>query len=51
MKLPADLSPTTPYWLEAPPEAGLYQADPALVGLPERAPALDVAFVFTIGGS
>ena len=24
VKLPADLAPTTPYWLEAPPEAGLY---------------------------
>jgi len=50
VKLPAELSPTTPYWLEAPPEAGLYHADPALVGLPERAPPVEVTFVFTVGG-
>jgi LmbE family N-acetylglucosaminyl deacetylase len=50
VKLPADLAPTTPYWLDAPPEAGLYHANPALVGLPEQASPLEVTFVFTIGG-
>jgi LmbE family N-acetylglucosaminyl deacetylase len=48
--LPADLSPTTPYWLETPPDAGLYHADPALIGLPERASPVEVTFGFTIGG-
>jgi LmbE family N-acetylglucosaminyl deacetylase len=50
VKLPAELAPTTPYWLEAPPEAGLYHADPASIGLPEQASAVEVTFVFTIGG-
>ncbi len=50
VKLPAELAPTTPYWLEAPPEAGLYRADPALVGLPEQASLVEVTFVLTIGG-
>ena len=50
LKLPADLAPTTPYWLEAPPEAGLYPAEPAFIGLPERASPVEVTFVFAIGG-
>ena len=50
VKLPADLAPTTPYWLEAPPDAGLYHADSALIGLPEQASPVEVTFVFTIGG-
>jgi LmbE family N-acetylglucosaminyl deacetylase len=50
VKLPADLPPTTPYWLEAPPEAGLYHADPALIGLPEQQSPLEVTFVFEVGG-
>jgi LmbE family N-acetylglucosaminyl deacetylase len=50
VKLPADLAPTTPYWLEAPPEAGLYHADSAFIGLPERASPVEVRFVFGIGG-
>ena len=50
VRLPAALPPTTPYWLEAPPEAGLYHADPTLIGLPERASPLEVTFGFTIGG-
>ena len=50
VKLPADLAPTTPYWLEVSPGAGLYHADAAFIGLPERASPLEVTFVFTIGG-
>ena len=50
MKLPADLAPTTPYWLEASPDAGLYHADPAFIGLPERASPIEVTFLFAIGG-
>jgi LmbE family N-acetylglucosaminyl deacetylase len=50
VKLPAELAPTTPYWLEAAPEAGLYHAAPALIGLPEQAAPLEVTFVFTIDG-
>ena len=51
VRLPADLPATTPYWLETPPDAGLYQvADPALIGAPERASSVEVQFTFTIGG-
>jgi len=50
VKLPAELAPTTPYWLEAPPDAGLYHADPAFIGLAERASPVEVTFGFTIGG-
>ena len=50
VKLPADLAPTTPYWLEAPPDAGLYHAEPAFIGLPEQASPVEVTFGFTIGG-
>ncbi len=50
VKLPAELAPTTPYWLEAPPDAGLYHAAPAFIGLPERASPVEVTFGFTIGG-
>jgi len=50
LHLPADLRPTTPYWLEAPPEAGLYPvADPHLIGAPEADAPLRVEFVFTAG--
>ena len=41
---------TTPYWLETPPDAGLYHAAPALIGLPEHASPAEVTFGFTIGG-
>jgi len=50
VKLPADLPPTTPYWLETPPDAGLYHADPALIGLPERGSPVEVTFAFTVDG-
>jgi LmbE family N-acetylglucosaminyl deacetylase len=45
-----DVPPTTPYWLETPPEEGLYHADAALIGLPERPSPLEATFGFTIGG-
>jgi LmbE family N-acetylglucosaminyl deacetylase len=48
LKLPADLAPTTPYWLETAPEAGLYHADPGLVGAPERPALLAVEFTLTV---
>ncbi len=48
--LPRDLPPTTPYWLETPPDAGLYHADPAFIGLPERASPVEVTFAYTIDG-
>jgi hypothetical protein len=49
--LPADLPPTTPYWLGGQPTPGLYDIrDAALIGAPENPPALDVDFVFAIGG-
>ncbi len=50
LALPKDVPATTPYWLEMPPEAGLYHADPALIGLPERPSPLEVTFTFSIGG-
>jgi len=51
VKLPADLPPTTPYWLDAPPSPGLYQIpDPALIGAPESPPPLVVDFGFAIAG-
>ncbi len=51
VRLPADLAPSTPYWLETPPEAGLYRiADPALVGAPEAPSKLEVDFTFAVAG-
>ena len=50
VKLPVELAPTTPYWLEEPPAAGLYHADAPFIGLPERASPVEVTFVVTIGG-
>jgi LmbE family N-acetylglucosaminyl deacetylase len=49
--LPADLPPTTPYWLESAPSPGLYEIGaPALVGAPESPPPLAVDFDFAAGG-
>jgi LmbE family N-acetylglucosaminyl deacetylase len=49
--VPAAAPPTTPYWLAAPPEAGLYGvADLALIGAPENEAALGVTFRLTIAG-
>ena len=51
IRVPAGAPPTTPYWLDAPPEPGLYRvADAALIGAPENAPALRVTFALTIAG-
>jgi len=49
--LPVTLPPTTPYWLAATPEAGLYAVpDPRDVGLPEEQPPLQVELTFSVGG-
>jgi LmbE family N-acetylglucosaminyl deacetylase len=48
--LPSRLPPTTPYWLQAPPGPGLYQAEPALIGLPEQPSPLEAVFSFLIEG-
>jgi LmbE family N-acetylglucosaminyl deacetylase len=49
--LPDELPPSTPYWLEAPPDAGAYRTpDPALIGLPERPSPLAVDFTFALAG-
>jgi LmbE family N-acetylglucosaminyl deacetylase len=51
VRLPSGLPPTTPYWLETPPDAGLYHvSDPALIGAPEGDPPLAVDFTFSIAG-
>ncbi|HVZ73827.1 MAG TPA: PIG-L family deacetylase [Polyangia bacterium] len=51
VRVPADRVPTTPYWLDAPPDAGVYHTpDPALIGAPESPPALVVTFALTIAG-
>lgn len=49
--LPATLPASTPYWLSAPPEAGVYAVpDPRDVGLPEDEPPLQVELTFSIDG-
>jgi len=49
--LPATLPSTTPYWLSAPPEAGVYAVpDPRDVGRPEDEPPLQVTMTFTVDG-
>jgi len=50
LRVPATAPPTTPYWLDAPPEAGLYHAAAKLIGAPENEPALRVTFGLTIAG-
>jgi len=51
IRVPVTEPATTPYWLEAPPEPGLYRvADARLIGAPENEPALRVAFGLTIAG-
>ena len=48
--VPPDAVPTTPYWLAASPEAGLYPAaDPRDIGKPEDTPPLAVDFVLGLG--
>jgi LmbE family N-acetylglucosaminyl deacetylase len=51
LRVSADLLPTTPYWLELPPEPGVFRVqDPSLIGLPEAASPLQVEFVFDVAG-
>jgi LmbE family N-acetylglucosaminyl deacetylase len=51
LRAPAEAPPSTPYWLDSPPDGGLYRvADRALVGAPESPPAAEVGFSFTIAG-
>jgi LmbE family N-acetylglucosaminyl deacetylase len=51
VRLPADLALSTPYWLETPPEPGLYRvADPALIGAPEGPSKLEIDFTFAVAG-
>jgi LmbE family N-acetylglucosaminyl deacetylase len=51
VRLPDDLPPSTPYWLEAAPDAGTYRTpDAALIGLPERPSPLAVDFTFALAG-
>jgi LmbE family N-acetylglucosaminyl deacetylase len=48
--VPADLPPTTPYWLQAPPAPGLFRVDdPSLIGAPESEPSLQVEFLLEVG--
>jgi LmbE family N-acetylglucosaminyl deacetylase len=52
--VPADAPMTTPYWLEAPPEAGLYPVArtakaEAMIGRPEDDAALSVELDFEVG--
>jgi LmbE family N-acetylglucosaminyl deacetylase len=50
VRVPTATAATTPYWLDAPPEAGLYRvADARMIGAPEDEPALDVEVFLTIG--
>jgi len=49
--VPADRAPTTPYWLDAPPAAGVYRTPDARdVGAPESPPALVATFELALGG-
>jgi LmbE family N-acetylglucosaminyl deacetylase len=49
--VPADRAPTTPYWLDGAPEAGLYRTPDARdVGAPESPPALVATIALAIGG-
>jgi LmbE family N-acetylglucosaminyl deacetylase len=51
IRVPADRAPTTPYWLDGAPEAGLYRtADARDVGAPESEPALVAIFDLVIAG-
>ena len=50
IRIPEATALTTPYWLVAPPEPGLFRVDdPALIGLPEAPPPLAVEFVLAAG--
>jgi LmbE family N-acetylglucosaminyl deacetylase len=52
IRIPDTTALTTPYWLVAPPEPGLFRVDdPALIGLPETPPSLAVEFVLAAGSA
>jgi LmbE family N-acetylglucosaminyl deacetylase len=51
LRVPANLPPTTPYWLALPPEPGLFRVqDATLIGLPEVESSICVDFTFDIEG-
>jgi len=50
IRVPETVALTTPYWLIAPPEPGLFRVDdPMLIGMPETPAPLAVEFVLTAG--
>jgi LmbE family N-acetylglucosaminyl deacetylase/subtilisin family serine protease len=52
IRIPEATALTTPYWLIAPPETGLFHVDdPALTGLPAAPPPLAVEFVLAAGSA
>ncbi len=52
IRVPGTSALTTPYWLVAPPEAGLFHVEnPELTGVPESAAPLTVEFVLGAGTS
>jgi hypothetical protein len=51
VRVPPTAPPTTPYWLAAPPDGGLYHvADRALLSAAESPPAAEVTFTFAVAG-
>jgi hypothetical protein len=49
--IPANLSPTQPYWLREEGASGIFHVDDKkLIGRPENPPAFPVEFVFEVGG-
>lgn len=52
VRVPDSTALTTPYWLVAPPEPGLFHVEnPVLIGTPETEPPLAIEFVLTAGSS
>jgi LmbE family N-acetylglucosaminyl deacetylase len=48
--VPAEAEPSGPYWLDQPPESGIYRVkDTRLIGRPENPPALAASFVVRVG--
>jgi len=49
--IPADMSPTQPYWLREEAASGTFRVDDKrLIGLPENPPTFPVEFIFEVGG-
>ena len=49
--IPANMSPTQPYWLREEGASGIFHVDDKkLIGQPENSPAFPVEFVFEVGG-